>query len=375
MGPLEGVKVVELAGIGPGPFAAMVLADLGAEVVRVERPQGGVEAPDPHLDLVHRGRRSLVLDVKSDAGRAALLRLVDAADVLIDPFRPGVAERLGIGPDPCLERNPRLVYGRMTGWGQTGPLRHAAGHDINYIALAGPLAAIGTRATPIPPLNLVGDYGGGGMLLALGIAVALVERARSGRGQVIDAAMVDGAALLSTLIVGLVEKGQWSLEREANLVDGGAHFYDVYETADGEHVAIGPVEPQFYALLLERMGLDPAEWPQDERWPELSERMAAEFRTRTRDEWSALLEGTDACFAPVLNFAEAAAHPHLRERETYVEAFGVMQPAPAPRFSRTPGAISAPPCAPGQHSREVLADWGFAATEIAALEAAGAIDG
>jgi alpha-methylacyl-CoA racemase len=372
MGPLEGVKVVELVGIGPGPFAAMVLADLGAEVIRVDRPGAADKAVEPRLDLLHRGRRSLVLDFKADEGREAVLRLVRSADALIDPYRPGVAERLGIGPDECLEVNPRLIYGRMTGWGQSGPLSQAAGHDVNYAALVGPLAAIGRRSGPVPPLNLVADFGGGGLMLALGIAAALVERQRSDRGQVIDAAMVDGSALLSTMMVGLLQKGIWQLERESNLIDGGAHFYDIYETADGKHVALGSIEPQFYAELLELLGLDPAEWPQDrERWPELSERMAAVIATRTRAEWSELLEGTDVCFAPVLDFAEAPEHPHVRERETYVEAFGVLQPAPAPRFSRTPGEISAPPALPGEHSREVLAEWGFDPAEIEALEAAG----
>jgi alpha-methylacyl-CoA racemase len=372
MGPLEGVRIVELVGIGPGPFAAMVLADLGAEVIRVDRPGAADKTVDPHLDLLHRGRRSLVLDFKSDQGREALLRLVGSADGLIDPYRPGVVERLGIGPEECLAVNPRLIYGRMTGWGQTGPMSQAAGHDINYAALAGPLAAIGRRERPVPPMNLVADFGGGGLMLALGIAAALVERQRSDQGQVIDAAMVDGAALLSTMIVGLVEKGLWKLEREANLLDGGAHFYDLYETADGEHVAIGSIEPQFYAELLQLLGLDPSEYPQDrERWAELSERMEAVFKTRTRAEWVGLLEGTDVCFAPVLDFAEAAEHPHLKARETYVEAFGTVQPAPAPRFSRTPGEISSPPSIPGQHSREILGDWGFAASEIEALEAAG----
>jgi alpha-methylacyl-CoA racemase len=372
MGPLEGVRIVELVGIGPGPFAAMVLADLGAEVIRVDRPGAAEKAGDPRLELLGRGRRSVVLDFKSDPGREAVLRMVASADALIDPYRPGVVERLGIGPDECLAVNPALIYGRMTGWGQSGPLRHAAGHDVNYAALAGPLAAIGRREGPVPPLNLIADFGGGGLMLALGIAAALVERQRSGRGQVIDAAMVDGAALLSTMLLGLVESGFWKLEREANLLDGGAHFYDIYETADAKHVAIGAIEPQFYAELLQMLGLDPAEWPQDrDRWRDLSERMAEVFKGRTRAQWVELLEGTDVCFAPVLDFSEAPQHPHIKERQTYVEAFGMMQPAPAPRFSRTPGEISSPPCAPGQHSREVLAEWGFEPEEIDALEAAG----
>ncbi|MBS1677308.1 MAG: CoA transferase [Actinobacteria bacterium] len=365
------MKIVELVGMGPGPLAAMVLADLGAEVIRVDRPGAGGER-DAHLEMVNRNRRSVIVDMKAEGGPGVVVRLARSADALIDPFRPGVTERLGIGPEECMRGNPGLVYGRMTGWGQEGPLSQAAGHDINYIALAGPLAAIGRREGPVPPLNLVGDYGGGAMLLALGILAALIERGRSDRGQVVDAAMVDGAALISTLIISLAGRGAWSPEREANLLDGGAHFYDVYETADGRHVSIGAIEPPFYAELLELLGLDPGEWPQDPaRWPELSERMAAVFKTRTRDEWVARLEGTDACFAPVLEFAEAPEHPHLKQRQTYVEAFGMVQPAPAPRFSRTPGQIASPPCVPGEHSREILSEWGFAATEIESLEAAG----
>ncbi|MBK5218419.1 MAG: CoA transferase [Thermoleophilia bacterium] len=376
MGPLEGIKVVELGGIGPGPFTAMMLGDMGADVVRIDRRPSGEEQEHQvaELDLMQRSRRSLILDLKSEAGRAALLRLIEQADVLIDPFRPGVAERLGVGPDVCMELNPGLVFGRMTGWGQTGPLAHVAGHDLNYAALAGPIAAMGRRdGPPSPALNLIGDFGGGGMLLTLGILAALVERQKSGEGQVIDAAMVDGTALLCASIVGMTTMGAWRPERESNLVDGGAHFYDAYETADGKFVTIGAIEPKFYAELLERLELDPSEWPHEDHtlWPELSVKMAEVFKTKTRAEWTERLEGTDICFAPVLSFSEAPEHPHLKARETYVEAFGQVQPAPAPRFSRTPGEVATPPAVPGEHSREVLAGWGFDEAEIDALESDG----
>lgn len=379
MGPLTGIRVVELAGLGPGPFAAMVLADMGAEVIRIDRPPTGPPQPDrvAALDLLQRSRRSVIVDLKSDQGPGVALRLIEGADALIDPFRPGVTERLGVGPAECLELNPRLVYGRMTGWGQTGPLARTAGHDINYVSLAGPMAAIGRRSSPpAPPLNLVGDFGGGGMLVVLGILGALLERERSGLGQVVDAAMVDGSALLSTMVIGLSEMGDWKPEREANSFDGGSHFYDAYETKDGRFISIGPIEAKFYRELLDRLDLAPEQWPQWDRasWPELSGRMAEIFRSKTRDEWCELLEGSDACFAPVLTFEEARDHPHNRERETYVEAFGTVQPAPAPRFSRTPSRISAPPCLAGEHSREVLGDWGFEADEVDALETAGAIE-
>jgi alpha-methylacyl-CoA racemase len=375
MGALDGIRVIELGGIGPGPFTAMMLADMGADVVRIDRRPTGLEQEHQvaELDLMQRSRRSLILDLKSDAGREALLRLVDEADVLIDPFRPGVAERLGVGPDVCLERNEGLVYGRMTGWGQDGPLADAAGHDLNYAALVGPIAAMGRRSSaPSPALNLIGDFGGGGMLLGFGILAALIERSTSGRGQVIDAAMVDGTAQLCASIIGMTHMGAWRLERESNLVDGGAHFYDAYETSDGKFVTIGSIEPKFYAELLSRLGLDPEEWPHEDPsvWPELSERMAAIFKAKTRAEWTEELEGTDICFAPVLDFSEAPDHPHLKARGTYVEAFGQIHPAPAPRLSRTPSEISGPPCVPGEHSREILADWGFGEAEIDSLEAA-----
>ena len=379
-GPLEGVRIVEIAGIGPGPFAAMMLSDMGAEVLRVDRPSTGGQ-PDPTTrppgDPLNRGRRSVAVDLKHPEGAATVLRLAEGAQGFLEGFRPGVAERLGIGPEPALARNPRLVYGRMTGWGQEGPYAGAAGHDINYIALAGALYPIGRAGgPPVPPLNLVGDFGGGGMLLAFGMVCALMEAARSGTGQVVDAAMVDGAASLTTMVHGLRAMGVWSDERGTNLLDSGAPFYDVYETADGGYVAIGAIEPQFYAELLARTGLAEEDLPaQMDRasWPTTKEAMAKVFRTRTRDEWCEAMEGTDVCFAPVLAPGEAPDHPHNRARAGFVEVAGVTQPAPAPRFSRTPGAIGGPPPHPGQHTAAALADWGFDADEVAALQEAGAL--
>ncbi len=375
MGPLDGVRVVEIAGIGPGPFCAMLLADMGAEVVRVDRPEtaGGAGWPA----LMSRGRRSVVIDLKHERGAEVVLRLVEHADALLEGFRPGVAERLGIGPDDCLARNPRLVYGRMTGWGQDGPLRHAAGHDIAYIALAGALHPIGEPGgAPVPPLNLLGDFGGGGMLLAFGIACGLLEARRSGQGQVVDAAIVDGAALLTTSIHEMVTLGLWEERRGANLLDGGAPYYGVYETSDGEHMAVGALEPRFYGELLDKLGLRPDDLPPQadrERWPELRERLEAVFRTRTRAEWTDVFEGSDACVAPVLGLSEARAHPHNRARGTFMLVDGSPQPAPAPRFSRTAPGPPAPPPVPGQHTDEVLSSGGFDAEEIASLRAAGAI--
>ena len=375
MGPLEGVRVVEIAGIGPGPFCAMLLADMGADVVRVDRPAAEDSPGLPQL--LGRGRRSLVVDLKHERGAEVVLRLAAYADALIEGFRPGVAERLGIGPDVCLARNPRLVYGRMTGWGQDGPLRHAAGHDIDYIAVAGALHPIGQQGrAPVPPLNLLGDYGGGGLLLAFGIACGLLEARRSGQGQVIDAAIVDGAALLTTMVHELAPLGLWNERRGTNLLDGGAPFYGVYETADGEHMAVGALEPKFYAELLGRLGLDAGDLPAPAdraRWPQLRERLAAVFRTRTRAEWCELLEGSDACVAPVLRPSEAPAHRHNLERGTFVPVGGSPQPAPAPRFSRTPPEVRCPPPPPGQTDDAALAAWGFAAGDIDALRAAGAL--
>jgi alpha-methylacyl-CoA racemase len=372
------MRVIEIAGIGPGPFAAMLLADLGAEVLRVDRVESvGAGWADPSLDFLGRGRRSAAVNLKHPEGVAVVLRLVERADALVEGFRPGVMERLGLGPEVCAARNPRLVYGRMTGWGQDGPLARVAGHDINYIALAGALDPIGRRgAPPTPPLNLVGDFGGGGMLLVLGILAALVERQRSGRGQVVDAAMVDGAALLTTIFHATQQSGFDSRERGTNMLDSGAHFYDAYETADGKWISIGSIEPQFYGELLARLGLDPAEFqPQMDkaRWPAWKERLAAIFRTRTRDEWCARLEGSDACFAPVLSLAEAREHPHNRARGTFVEVAGRLQPGPAPRFDRTPARVARPPARAGEHTDEALADWGFTPAELARLREAKAI--
>jgi alpha-methylacyl-CoA racemase len=374
MGPLQGVRVVELASIGPGPFCAMLLADLGAEVLAVDRPatgQGGWPA------LFARGRSRVAVDLKHPEGPGVVLDLVAGADALVEGFRPGVAERLGIGPEACLARNPRLVYGRVTGWGQEGPLAGSAGHDIDYIALAGALHPVGAAGgPPVPPLNLLGDFGGGGMLLALGVVAALLEAGRSGRGQVVDAAMVDGAALLTTQLHELLAAGLWADRRGANLLDGAAPFYTVYETADGRHLAVGALEPQFYAELRERVGLAGEDLPpQLDRagWPLLRDRLAAVFRTRTRDEWCRLLEGTDACVAPVLSLLEAPAHPHNQARATFVDIGGTLQPAPAPRFSRTPCPTPAPPPAPGDDQAKVLAAWGLAQEELARLRAAGVI--
>jgi len=378
VGPLSGVKVIELAGIGPGPFAAMMLADMGADVIRVDRAQAVTGAFDaPNKEVLNRGRRSVGIDLKAADGVEALMRLVEQADALIEGFRPGVAERLGIGPDDCHARNPKLVYGRMTGWGQEGPYAHAAGHDINYISLGGALAHFGREdAKPTPPINLVGDFGGGGMLLAFGVACGIVEARSSGEGQVIDAAMVDGTAILMTMMWGLRAIGFWEEERGVNVLDTGAPFYDTYETADGKFVSLGSLEPQFYAEMLQRLGIDDDELPaQMDRigWPKLRERLTNLFKSKTRDEWCEILEGTDACFAPVLPMSEAADHPHMKARQTIIEEFGLPQPAPAPRFSRTPGAIQGPPAWPGQHTDEALTDWGFTPDELAKLRDAGAI--
>ncbi|MGH0032918.1 MAG: CaiB/BaiF CoA transferase family protein [Myxococcota bacterium] len=377
MGPLAGLKLLEIAGIGPGPYCAMVLADMGAEVVRIVRPGPAPYGDRPAGDLLSRGRRSIGVDLKHPDGVKTVLDLVARADGLFEGFRPGVMERLGLGPDACLERNPRLVYGRMTGFGQDGPLAHAAGHDINYIALAGVLAHIGRKdQPPTPPINLVGDFGGGGLLLAFGMVCALLERVRSGRGQVVDAAMVDGAAALMTIFHSAHQTGFWSDERGTNMLDGGAPFYDAYETADGKYVSIGSIEPQFYAELLERTGLAGEDLPAQldgEGWPRVRARLEEVFRSKTRDEWCAILEGSDVCFAPVLTMAEAREHPHNRARGLFVEVDGVAQPRPAPRFSRTDSAIQSPPAPAAAHTDEVLTDWGFDASEVAKLRETGAI--
>ena len=388
MGPLAGVRVVEIAGIGPGPFGAMMLADMGADVIRVDRASavrraaapktGSTDASRrPPRDAMSRGRRSIGVDLKVPGGPGTVLRLVESADALLEGFRPGVAERLGIGPDECLQRNPRLVYGRMTGYGQDGPYASMAGHDINYIALAGALHPIGRRGqAPVPPLNLVGDFGGGGLYLAFGIVCALLEARASGKGQVVDAAMVDGAASLTTLFHTLRAAGAWSEQRGTNLLDSGAPFYDVYETSDGKYISIGSLEPQFYAQLRRLLGLGGAGWDNQgdkSAWPDLKRKMAEVVAMKTRAEWDELLEGTDVCFAPVLSLAEAPEHPHNRHRQTFVEAHGLVQPAPAPRFSRTGAKIGRPPPHYGEHTDEVLAEAGFGCDEVAALRASGAV--
>jgi alpha-methylacyl-CoA racemase len=379
-GPLSHLTVIELAGIGPGPFACMVLADLGATVWRVDRlpgppSRGGLEDLMRNDSIVDRGRRSIALNMKDPRGVEAVLRLVERADVLIEGFRPGVAEKLGLGPEACRARNPRLVYGRMTGWGQSGPLSQAAGHDINYIALSGALHAMGPAdRPPAPPLNLVGDYGGGGMLMVVGVLAAWAEAQRSGQGQVVDAAMSDGAAMLMSAQYGLMAKGFWQDRRESNFLDGAAHFYGTYECADGRYVSLGAIEPQFYRELLTRCGIeDPQfqrQWDSGE-WPALREKLAALFLTRSREQWCALLEGTDVCFAPVLSMEEAPTHPHNAARGSFVQADGVLQPAPAPRFDRTPTQLPPRAPAPGADTRALLAQAGYASADIEALCAAG----
>jgi alpha-methylacyl-CoA racemase len=381
-GPLKGLKVIEMVGIGPCPFAAMMLADMGADVIRIDR-KPDPNAPNPYpilgtkFDVMARGRRSLALDLKDPRARQLLLDLVAKADVLVEGFRPGVMERLGLGPDACLDRNPRLVYGRVTGWGQSGPLSQAAGHDLNYVALSGMLHAMGRDGSPpAPPLNLVGDFGGGAMMLAFGVVCAAFEAKQSGKGQVVDAAMTDGAALLGAMMYGLRAFGSWSDQRESNLLDGGAPFYDCYACADGKFISIGAIEPQFYTQLLQLAGVgDPQfrkQWRQAD-WPELKRKFAGLFATRTRDDWCALLEGTDVCFAPVLDMAEAPRHPHNAARATFVERDGVTQPAPAPRFSRTQAKLGASVSAPGQDGAAVLADWGWSTASVAALQRAGVV--
>lgn len=370
MGPLAGILVIEMKGIGPAPYAGMLLADMGADVIVVERSfkHAGI-GPAPDRDIHSRGKRSIVLNIKEAAGLEALLRLVESADILIEGFRPGVAERLGFGPEACLDRNARLIYGRVTGWGQTGPLAGAAGHDINYIAITGALAAIGGRRKPVPPLNLLGDYAGGSLFLVNGMLAALVERSVSGKGQVVDAAITDGAASLMSVCHGLGAVGAWQPVRESNLLDGGAPFYAVYETADGAHVAIGSIEPQFYALLLDKTGIDfqPRDQFDAQTWPQQAEALAAVFKTRTQAEWCELLEGTDVCFAPVLDYTKAPAHRHNRSRKTYFTNAGVEQPAPAPRFSRTQCARPGQPKKAGADTRDVLQWLGMTEAQIRAL--------
>jgi alpha-methylacyl-CoA racemase len=379
VGPLNGIRIIELAGRGPGPFAGMWLADMGAEVVRIDRPAGDPRAavPDPRRELVGRGRRSVRVDLKRQAGVEVVRRLAERADGMYEGFRPGVVDRLGVGPSACRARNPRLVYAHATGWGQDGPLATTAGHDINYIALAGALEPIGRAgAPPTVPLNLVGDNAGGGMLLAFGLVCGILEARTSGEGQVVDAAMVDGASLLMTIFHGRRSNGTWRDERGTNYLDSGAPYYDVYETSDGKYVSVGAIEPKFHRRLLALIGVpaddlaDPIARPD---WPALRTRMAAAFRTRTRAEWTALLADTDSCYAPVLALGEVAEHPHHRARQSFVTVEGVVQPAPAPRFSRTRPEIARRPPMPGEHSAEVLGDWGFETGEIEELMAAGTV--
>ena len=369
-GPLTGLKVVEFAGIGPGPFCGMLLSDLGADVVRIDRKGGRGGAPS---DVTARGRRSVALDLKTPAAIEACLKLMEQADAVFEGFRPGVMERLGLGPDVALKRNPKLVFGRMTGWGQTGPYASAAGHDMNYIAITGALHAIGTADKPVPPLNLVGDFGGGALYLAFGLLAGVIQARESGRGQVIDCAMSDGAASLMAMFYGFKASGAWKEERRQNLLDGGAHFYDTYQCSDGKWISIGSIEPQFYALLLEKTGITDPEFASQmdrSKWPQLREKLASAIAGKTQGEWCAIMDATDVCFAPVLDLDEAPKHPHNAARQTFVEVAGVIQPAPAPRFSATPGAIQSPPPAIGAHDREALGDWGFSIAEIDALTGA-----
>ncbi len=378
-GPLEGIRIIELAGLGPAPFAGMMLSDAGADIIRIDRSDRAHYPPrqEAHVDLMNRGRRSVAVDLKHPDGVALVLRLVEGADGLMEGFRPGVAERLGLGPDECLARNPRLAYGRMTGYGQDGPMAQAAGHDIDYIALSGALEAIGRAGDrPVPPLNLVGDFGGGGMLLAYGMLAAILGARTTGKGQVIDAAMVDGAAALMTMTYTLRSAGIWQDARGTNLLDTGAHFYEVYETSDGGFIGVGAIEPQFYAELMQLLGLgdeDLSTQMDRTTWPAMKERFTAIFAGRTRAEWEEVFAGSDACVAPVLSATEAPDHPHNRARGTFTEVAGVVQPAPAPRFLSTPGEIRRPPPNPGQHGDEALVDWGLSTDEVAGLRESGSI--
>ena len=375
MGPLKGLKIIEMAGIGPGPFCGMVLADLGAEIIRVDRASaigtGSKQEPS------NRGKKSIAVDLKAKEGVEVVLKLVETADAIFEGFRPGVMERLGIGPEVCLARNDRIVFGRMTGWGQEGPLANAAGHDINYISLSGALAAIGRPGSPpVPPLNLIGDFGGGGMLLALGLVAALLESKESKKGQVVDAAMTDGSALLMTMIYSMQSSGIWKTTMGSNLLDGGSHFYDTYECKDGKFISIGSIEPQFYALLCQIAELDEKVFSKQmsrDLWPEQKEEIKKVFLKKTRDEWCELMEGTDVCFAPVLDMSEAPQHPHNKERKTFIDLEGVTQPAPAPRFSRTEPEVVSSPSIVGEHTNEVLSSIGLSEEDISTLKTSGAV--
>ena len=375
MGPLKGLKIIEMAGIGPGPFCGMVLADLGAEIIRVDR--ASAIGTGSKQDASNRGKRSIAVDLKSEKGVEVVLKLVETADAIFEGFRPGVMERLGLGPDICSERNERIVFGRMTGWGQEGPLANAAGHDINYISLTGALAAIGRPGSPpVPPLNLIGDFGGGGMLLALGLVAALLESKESKKGQVVDAAMTDGSALLMTMIYTMQSSGAWKTSMGSNLLDGGSHFYDTYECKDGKFISLGSIEPQFYALLCQIAELDEKVFSKQmsrDSWPEQKEAIKKIILDKTRDEWCELMEGTDVCFAPVLDMSEAPEHPHNVERKTFIDLEGVTQPAPAPRFSRTEPEVVSSPSVVGEHTEEVLTSIGFSDEDINTLKTSGAV--
>ena len=377
MGPLAGIKLLEMKGIGPGPYAGMLLADMGAEVIVVERSNSSSSIAAPSKsDPNSRGKKSIALNLKSPEGLATLLKLIEQVDGIFEGFRPGVAERLGFGPDECLKRNPKIVFGRMTGWGQTGPLANSAGHDINYISLTGSLAAIGDSKKPIPPLNLVGDYAGGSMFLVMGMLAAIIHAQKTGEGQVIDTAITDGSASLMSMFHGMDNLGVWNTDRGSNLLDGAAHFYDVYETLDGKFVSIGSIEPQFYAELIEKANLDPerfAEQLNPAKWPELKATLIDVFKNKTREQWCEIMEGTDICFAPVLDYREAPHHPHNQARETYVDVGGVVQPAPAPRFSRSALEKPVAGSSEGADTESVLSRFGFQSAEIEALKAAGAI--
>ncbi len=378
-GPLAGFRIVEMAGIGPGPFACMLLSDMGAEVIRVERTSGGMSTGGNAGDILARGRRSIAVNLKSPEGVEAVLNLLETADALVEGYRPGVMEKLGLGPDVCLQRNPRLVFGRMTGWGQHGPLAHTAGHDINYIAITGALDAIGrSDGGPVPPLNLVGDFGGGSMYLVMGLLAALLETGKSGVGQVVDAAISDGVISLMACMQGFKAMGMWGGPRQGNMLDGGAHYYDTYQCADDEWISVGSIEPQFYALLGEKLGIDIGVGDfsvqfDSARWPELKQQVADVFKTKTSAEWCQLMEGTDVCFAPVLSMDAAPAHAHNIARQSFVDIDGVVQAAPAPRFSRTPGAIQGAPCAPGRDTTAVMQELGLSQQQIEKLLASGII--
>jgi len=376
MGPLAGIRIIEIEGLGPAPFAGMMFADMGAEVISITRKSAAADKPVANT-ISERGKKSIAINLKDPRGIEAVLKLCESADALIEGFRPGVAERLGIGPDDCAARNPRMVYGRMTGWGQTGPMAHAAGHDINYISLSGALHAMGRDGDkPVPPLNLVGDFGGGGMFLAFGVVSAILEASRSGKGQVVDTSMVEGSAALMHMMYSFFNQKVWADKRGVNLLDTGAHFYETYETSDAKHISLGPIEPQFYQILKEKLNLDDSFEPQMDpaRWPELEEKLAAIFITKTRDQWCELLEGTDACFAPILSMTEAPKHPHNVARKSFIEVNGEIQPGPAPKFSRTVPTVQAGAPRPGSHTDDILASLaGYDSDTLAALRADGVL--